>query len=448
MSDELVDRVRARLSAIVTNQMTCLDGLAEAKSGVLGEELSAPVFDAGKLYSVSLGLVSHELAKNLKRHKGQNNGSVHKRGRFPAHQREPLASLIKALQKRYTCDRESSNDCPDRRERMVSEMEGNGILVNDSVVVSKDGTGNFTTIGEAISAAPNNSKPKDGYFVIYATKGHYQEYILIPRFKPNIMLLGDGINATVVSGKHSVADGWSTFNSSTFAVSGDRFVAIDITFRNTAGPEKHQAVAVRNNADLSSFFRCSFEGYQDTLYVHSLRQFYRDCHIYGTVDFIFGNAAAVFQNCKLYARKPMPHQKNAFTAQGRTDPNQNTGISIHNCTVEASPDLAADPNSTLSFLGRPWKLYSRTVYMQSYIGSVINPAGWLEWNGTVGLDTIYYGEFKNYGPGSGTGRRVDWPGFSLMNATEALNFTVYNFTKGYSWLPDTDIPYFEGLLVE
>lgn len=110
------------------------------------------------------------------------------------------------------------------------------------------------------------------------------------------------------------------------AVSGDRFIAVDVTFRNTAGPEKHQAVALRSNADLSTFYRCSFEGYQDTLYVHSLRQFYRECEIYGTVDFIFGNAAAVFQSCNLYARKPMAAQKNAFTAQGRTDPNQNTGI--------------------------------------------------------------------------------------------------------------------------
>jgi pectinesterase len=110
------------------------------------------------------------------------------------------------------------------------------------------------------------------------------------------------------------------------AVAGDRFIAVDVTFRNTAGPEKHQAVALRNNADLSTFYRCSFEGYQDTLYVHSLRQFYRECEIHGTVDFIFGNAAAVFQSCNLFARKPMANQKNAFTAQGRSDPNQNTGI--------------------------------------------------------------------------------------------------------------------------
>ncbi|KAF4347664.1 hypothetical protein F8388_008366, partial [Cannabis sativa] len=175
----------------------------------------------------------------------------------------------------------------------------------------------------------------------------------------------------------------------------------------------------------------------------------------GHSSFIFGNAAAVFQNCKILARKPMLHQKNVITAQGRTDPNQNTGISIHNCTIEAAPDLAVDVDdeesnttstTTLSYLGRPWKQYSRTVYMQSYIGSFVTLVGWLEWNGTLGLDTLFYGEFENYGPGSDTGMRVKWPGFVLMNTTQALNFTLYNFTMGETWLPDTDIPFAEGLL--
>lgn len=229
------------------------------------------------------------------------------------------------------------------------------------------------------------------------------------------------------------------------AVTGARFVAVDITFRNTAGPEKHQAVAVRNNADLSTFYRCSFEGYQDTLYVHSLRQFYRECDIYGTVDFIFGNAAVVFQSCNIYARKPMQNQKNAVTAQGRSDPNQNTGISMQNCRIDAAPDLAAELNSTKNYLGRPWKVYSRTVLMQSYIGELIQPAGWLEWNGTNGLDTLFYGEFDNHGPGADTSQRVQWSGYNLLSATQALNFTVLNFTLGNTWLPDTDIPYSGGL---
>ncbi|KAL0008266.1 hypothetical protein SO802_009768 [Lithocarpus litseifolius] len=441
LNDELVERVQTLLSAIVTNQQTCYDGLEYSKSSIVSA-LSEPLNNVTELYSVSLGLVTHSLDRNLKlkkKKKGSDDGFPTKGHPF----REPLETLIKAL-RRSSCQK--SVHCPNK-ERTLSELKGNnGILVIDKVTVSRNGTGNFTSITEAIAFAPNNSMPEDGLFVIYAREGYYEEYIVVHKNKRNILLIGDGINKTVITGNHSVIDGWTTFNSSTFAVSGDRFIAVDITFRNTAGPTKHQAVAVRNNADLSIFYRCSFEGYQDTLYVHSLRQFYRECDIYGTVDFIFGNAAAVFQSCNIYSRKPMVNQKNAVTAQGRTDPNQNTGISIHNCTIEAAPDLAMDLNSTSTYLGRPWKEYSRTVYMQSYIGSVIDPVGWLEWNGTVGLDTLYYGEFKNYGPGANTSMRVHWPGYSLMNATQALNFTVYNFTMGHTWLPNTDIPFYAGLL--
>ncbi|KAG6760558.1 hypothetical protein POTOM_037081 [Populus tomentosa] len=445
MSDVLVERVTSLLSGVVTNQQTCYDGLVQSKSSIAGA-LSVPLSNVTQLYSVSLALVTHSLEKNLKknkRRKGSPQGTV-TRG-----VREPLEALIKALRKTSSCH--ESRNCH-RGERILSDDAGDdGILVKDTVIVSPYGTDNFTTIGDAIAFAPNNSKPEDGYFVIFVREGIYEEYAVVPKNKKNIVLIGEGINRTVITGNHSVIDGWTTFNSSTFAVSGERFVGIDITFRNTAGPEKHQAVALRNNADLSTFYRCSFEAYQDTLYVHSLRQFYRECDVYGTVDFIFGNAAAVFQNCNLYARKPMLNQKNAFTAQGRTDPNQNTGISIHNCTIEAAPDLAMDRNSTdsnltMNFLGRPWKEYSRTVIMQSYIGELIQPVGWLEWNGTVGLDTIYYGEFQNYGPGANTSRRVQWPGFNLMNATQAVNFTVYNFTMGDTWLPSTDVPFSGGLV--
>ncbi|KAH0661042.1 hypothetical protein KY290_027011 [Solanum tuberosum] len=134
------------------------------------------------------------------------------------------------------------------------------------------------------------------------------------------------------------------------AVVGQGFVAVNITFSNTAGAINHQAVAVRNGADLSTFYSCSFQGYQDTLYVHSLRQFYRECDIYGTVDFIFGNAAAVFQNSNIYPKLPLQNQFNAITAQGRTDPNQNTGISIQNCTVKPADDLKFSNSSTQTYL--------------------------------------------------------------------------------------------------
>ncbi|GKV18497.1 hypothetical protein SLEP1_g28866 [Rubroshorea leprosula] len=242
------------------------------------------------------------------------------------------------------------------REKQVPDdgFVGNDVSVSEVVVVNPDGSGNLTTINDAVAAAPNST-----------------------------------------AGSNPAADNYTTFDSATFAVvaSGfvavvaSGFVAVNITFRNTAGANSGQAVALRSGADLSAFYNCSFEGYQDTLYTHSLalRQFYRECDIYGTVDFIFGNAAVVLQDCNIYPRLPLYGQFNAITAQGRTDLNQNTGTSIQNCTIRAAEEL----RKTKTYLGRPWKEYSRTVFMQSFMDSLIDPSGWHEWSGDDYLTTLY-----------------------------------------------------------
>ncbi|KAL8552552.1 hypothetical protein ACS0TY_001298 [Phlomoides rotata] len=321
-------------------------------------------------------------------------------------------------------------------------LQTTGVRAN--LVVAQDGSGNHRTIKAALDAAARRSG--SGRFVIHVKRGVYRENLEIGNKMKNIMLVGDGMKYTVITGSRSVGGGFTTFNSATLAVTGEGFIARGITFRNTAGPQNHQAVALRSGADLSVFYRCSFEGYQDTLYVHSQRQFYKECYIYGTVDFIFGNAAAVLQNCMIYARRPMAQQKNTITAQGRTDPNQNTGISIHNSRVMAASDLVPVLGSFRSFLGRPWKQYSRTVFMQTYLDSLVDPAGWLEWDGDFALNTLYYGEYRNSGPGSGTGRRVRWRGYRVItNAAEAGRFTVANFVAGRSWLPATGVPFTAGL---
>ncbi|CAL1403682.1 unnamed protein product [Linum trigynum] len=230
------------------------------------------------------------------------------------------------------------------------------------------------------------------------------------------------------------------------AATGAGFIARDLTFENTAGPAKHQAVALRVGADHAVVYRCNVIGYQDTLYVHSNRQFFRECDVYGTVDFVFGNAAVVLQNCSFYARKPMDLQKNTVTAQNRKDPNQNTGISIHASRFLATPDLQASKAQFQTYLGRPWKLYSRTVVMMTYIGDHVHPRGWLEWNATFALDTLYYGEYMNYGPSGAVGQRVKWPGYRVItNKVEANRFTVSEFIFGSSWLPSTGVAFLAGL---
>ena len=224
-------------------------------------------------------------------------------------------------------------------------------------------------------------------------------------------------------------------------VRGDRFIAIGVTFRNTYGPGS-MAVAVRNQADQSAFFRCSFEGYQDTLFAHSGNQFYRECHVYGTIDFVFGDAAAVLQKCHVIGRRPGRGETVVVSAQSREQSDEATGISFHNCTVDS-----AEPGSGPVFLGRPWRPYSRVVFMQSYLGEAVDPRGWMEWDtNQTEHSTVYYGEYQNNGPGSGIDGRVDWPGVTRnLTDSAAESFTVRSLTNGGSWLPDMDIPFDIGI---
>ncbi|KAK4423418.1 putative pectinesterase/pectinesterase inhibitor 6 [Sesamum alatum] len=324
-------------------------------------------------------------------------------------------------------------------------VETSGGSIKADIVVAGDGSGDYRTITEALAAA---AKRRNGTkrFVIYVKRGVYKENIEVKKSMKNLMFVGDGIDGTIVTGSKNVQDGSTTFRSATFAVSGDGFIARDMTFENTAGAHKHQAVALRSDSDFLIFYKCSFRGYQDTLYVHSQRQFYRECDIYGTIDFIFGDAVAVFQNCNIYVRKPMPNQKNTVTAQGRSDPNENTGIIIHNSHVRAFSDLRPVQDSYRSYLGRPWRKYSRTVFMKCTIEGLIDPAGWLPWSGTFGLSTLYYGEYMNAGSGASTNGRVNWPGFHVIRSpAEAGKFSAGKFLAGESWIMAAGVPVTAGL---
>ncbi|KAK6122400.1 hypothetical protein DH2020_043842 [Rehmannia glutinosa] len=317
--------------------------------------------------------------------------------------------------------------------------------IEADIVVAKDGSGDYRTICEALGAA---EKQRSGLkrFVIYVKKGVYRENVEIKKSMKNLMFVGDGIDATIVTGNRNVQDGFTTFRSATFAVSGDGFIARGMTFENTAGPHKHQAVALRSDSDFSIFYNCSFKGHQDTLYVHSQRQFYRECDIHGTIDFIFGDALSVFQNCNIYVRKPMPNQKNTVTAQGRKDPNENTAIIIHNSHVKASSDLKPVENLYQSYLGRPWKEYSTTVFMKCRIDGFIDPAGWVPWSGDFALRTLYYGEYMNTGSGAGVGGRVKWPGFHVIRSEAvAGKFSIGRILAGDEWIPASGVPFTAGL---
>ncbi|XP_043718581.1 pectinesterase-like [Telopea speciosissima] len=435
------DDVQSLLSAILTNQETCLEGLKatplawNVKSG-----LYTLLSSGTMVYSVSLALFTHGWVHEKNKAKLRRNLLF-----SPQYHHLPVTMWSKP-------NNQAIYNYIGGRKLLQTTMRN--IIVRDTVVVRQDGKGNFSSINDAVSAAPNKTSINSGYFVIHVAAGVYGEYVSIDKNKMNIMMIGDGIqayiklysiNQSVITGR-SGNDGWTTFNSATFAVAGQGFVAVNITFRNTAGAIKGQAVAVRNGADLSTFYNCSFEGYQDTLYTHSLRQFYRECDIYGTVDFIFGNAAVVFQKCNIYGRLPIHGQSITITAQGRSDLNQNTGTCVQECNIKAASELASsNASSTKTYLGRPWRQYSRTIFMQSFLDSFINPAGWTDWGDNTTLSTLYYAELNNTGPGSSTKNRVRWPGYHEINAKEAANFSVSNFIHGDNWLPATRVPNIGGL---
>ncbi|KAL0315889.1 UNVERIFIED_CONTAM: Pectinesterase 3 [Sesamum radiatum] len=400
-----------------TNQESCLDGFSHDKADkVVRRALVAGQMHVFRLVSNVMAIIKNltdtEMAKNS------------------------YSSPERRLREDTNSEWPEWLSAGDRRLLQAS-------TVTPDVTVAADGSGNYRTVSAAVAAAPEGSSRR---YVIRIKAGVYRENVEIPRRKTNLMFVGDGRTTTIITASRNVVDGSTTFNSATVAVVGDGFLARDITFQNTAGPSKHQAVALRVNADLCAFYRCDMLAYQDTLYVHSLRQFYTGCIIAGTVDFIFGNAAAVLQNCDIHARRPNPGQRNMVTAQGRDDPNQNTGIVIQKCRIGATSDLKPVQSSFPTYLGRPWKEYSRTVVMQTDISNVINPAGWYEWNGNFALNTLFYAEYQNTGAGAGTSNRVTWRGFRVLtSAAEAQPFTAGRFIAGGNWLGATGFPFSLGL---
>ncbi|XP_019191746.1 PREDICTED: pectinesterase 2-like [Ipomoea nil] len=312
------------------------------------------------------------------------------------------------------------------------------------LVVGRGAT-NIRTIKEAIATAVQN-RTGDKRYVIKVKAGVYNENVIIDDNLPNLTLLGDGKGKTIISGYLSVlGNNLTTFQTATVTVDADGFIARGITFRNTAGAKAEQAVALRVSGDRAAFYSCSFEGYQDTLYVHHGRQFYKKCDIYGSLDFIFGNAMAVFQNCNIYVRQPKSKDA-VITASKREDPKNQTGIIIQRSHIAAAPGTHLEGIKV--YLGRPWGHYARTVIMQSHIDSLIDPEGWLWWAGKedVFKDKIYYAEFKNTGPGSSTARRVDWGNArQVITPQQAEQFTVDKFIDGNSWLPSTNVPFSSGL---
>lgn len=418
LSPAKMNDLKTWLSATITDQETCLDALQELSTTkhfnqTLVDQVKTAMENSTEFVSNSLAIVAKILG-------------LLSDFKIPIHRR------LLGFERSHISEFPQWVSFGDRRLLQESNPTPN-------VTVAKDGSGDCETLREAVGKIPKKSESR---FVIHVKEGEYVENVILDKSKWNVMIYGEGKDKTIVSGSLNFVDGTPTFSTATFAVAGKRFFARDMRFINTAGAEKHQAVAFRSGSDMSVFYRCAFDAFQDTLYAHSNRQFYRDCDIIGTIDFIFGNAAVVFQNCNIQPRQPLANQFNTITAQGKKDPNQNTGISIQKCKFSAFGNVTAP-----TYLGRPWKDYSTTVIMQSDIGSFLRPLGWISW--VSGVDppaTIFYAEYQNTGSGASVDGRVKWTGYKpALTVDEAGKFAVDSFIQGSEWVPTTSVTFQSAL---
>ena len=271
----------------------------------------------------------------------------------------------------------------------------------NKIVVAKDGSGNYTSVQKAFDALPfGNKKP----ITILIKKGIYKERLVLDSLKDFVILIGEDKNETILTFDNHQGtilpngDTANTWTSASFFIYASHFKAENITFENNAGFTAGQAVAVFASGDELSFFNCRFVGFQDVLFCYRAgsRQYYKDCYIEGTTDFIFGSATAVFQNCYIHSKK-----KSHVTAAS-TPKEVKYGFTFFDCK------LTADPGLNGVSLGRPWRPYASVTYIRCEIGDHILPEGWNNWRDPANEKTVRYAEYKSFGVGANIEGRVKW----------------------------------------
>ena len=298
------------------------------------------------------------------------------------------------------------------------------------ITVAQDGSGDYLTIQEAVNSVRDLGQQE---VRILIKNGLYREKSVIPSWKEKISLIGENRDSTIItnadySGAISAGKTYSTFNSYTVLVEGNDFKAENLTIQNTAG-RVGQAVALHVEGDRAVIKNCSILGNQDTLYTatSTSRQYYLNCYIEGTTDFIFGEATAVFQSCTIKSLS------NSYITAAATSPGQKYGYVFFDCTLLASPDARK------VYLGRPWRPYAKTVFIRTTMGDHIVPEGWHHWPGDTMFPnkekTAYYAEYKSTGAGGKAQQRIPWS--KQLLEKDLKSYTLQQiFSGGSSWLPE------------
>lgn len=263
------------------------------------------------------------------------------------------------------------------------------------VVVAKDGSGDFLTIQEAINTCRAFQTDEK---VIYIKNGVYNEKIVIDSFFTHLHLIGESRDSTIITFSHHAGmPGIGTFNSYTLKVLGNFTTLENLTIKNEAGPVG-QAVALHVEGDGVTVKNCNILGDQDTLYAagQKSRQYYANCTISGTTDFIFGAAIAVFDYCTLHSKKE------SYITAASTPEENDFGYVFRNCKLTAEPDIQK------VYLGRPWRDYAKVVFISCEMGAHIRPEGWHNWSKPEREKTAFYAEFNSGGASADAKSRVAW----------------------------------------
>lgn len=287
--------------------------------------------------------------------------------------------------------------------------------------VAKDGSGDFLTVQEAFDAVPDFRKNETR---IRLKPGVYKEKLVLAASKTNVSLIGEDPKTTVLTHddfaqkKNKFCEEMGTTGSSSFFLFGAGFFAKNITFENSSGPVG-QAVAVRVTADKVVFENCRFLGFQDTLYPQGdrSRQYYRDCYIEGTVDFIFGWSTAVFDHCEIFSKAP-----SGYVTAASTNEDTLFGFVFLDCR------LTGDSRENSVYLGRPWRDFAKTVFINTEMGPHIKPEGWHNWSKPHAEKTVFYAEFDSRGSGASPDSRASWS--HQLSAEEAQLYSLVNILAG------------------
>jgi pectinesterase len=290
-------------------------------------------------------------------------------------------------------------------------------------VVAADGSGNFSTVQEAINAVPDFRKNQT---IIFIKRGIYKEKLTLAASKTNVRFVGEDEEKTILtyddfaSKKNRFGEEIGTTGSSSFFVFGDDFTAENITFENSSGPVG-QAVAVRVDGDRIYFINCRFLGFQDTLYPHGekSRQYYKNCYIEGTTDFIFGWSTAVFDHCTIFCKRGGQYMTAASTQEN----------TAHGFVFFDSKITGDAPDSSF-YLGRPWRPFAKTVFINCDMDKVIRPEGWHNWNKPEAEKTSFYAEYGSKGEGANPAARVKWS--KQLTEEEMKQYTISNIFGDWS----------------